>query len=577
MSNESLQLPKAPSLKNWGEQVKLPRDNISIDCGWGRLIFAHTYEYAHLVAELLQNEKQGTRDIAIYLRDPQVVIAKSPHDLFIDPSYTFRVDLADKIDKKLTKNPIFKIEPLDSKKDIQQVSAIYMKRNMVPPTEEFWQSYHQYQYISYWVVRDINSQDIQAVAMSIDHKSAFDDPEEGASVWAVAVDPQAGAPGIGMSLMLHIMHHFKKLGRRFIDVSVLHDNPEAIQLYKKLGFVQVPVFCVKNKNAINEKLFIGPQPVAELNPYARMIVDEAQRRGIKVKVMDAKDGYFKLSYGGTKITCRESLSELTSAIAMSICADKQTTFNLLREHNIALPDQSVVTDLPQAIKFLKKHRSVAVKPANGEQGHGISLNITSQQRLEQAIEYAASIGDKVILEQMVKGIDLRIIVVGYHVVAAAIRRPPCVVGNGVSSIKELIKKQSRRREQATQGESSIPFDDELKLTVAEAGYQLSDVLPKNKNLIVRKTANLHQGGTIHDVTSQLHADLREVAIAIAQIITIPVVGIDFIVKDPAKPSYYFIEANERPGLANHEPQPTAEKFIDLLFPHSITKGAESNA
>jgi D-alanine-D-alanine ligase-like ATP-grasp enzyme len=48
-----------------------------------------------------------------------------------------------------------------------------------------------------------------------------------------------------------------------------------------------------------------------------------------------------------------------------------------------------------------------------------------------------------------------------------------------------------------------------------------------------------------------------------------VVGIDFIVPSHTEPDYVFIEANERPGLANHEPQPTAERFIDLLFPLSM--------
>ena len=75
-------------------------------------------------------------------------------------------------------------------------------------------------------------------------------------------------------------------------------------------------------------------------------------------------------------------------------------------------------------------------------------------------------------------------------------------------------------------------------------------------------------GTIHDVTATVYPDLVDAACRIAKAIKIPVVGIDFMVHDPAKPDYVFIEANERPGLANHEPQPTAECFIQLLFPGS---------
>jgi D-alanine-D-alanine ligase-like ATP-grasp enzyme len=89
---------------------------------------------------------------------------------------------------------------------------------------------------------------------------------------------------------------------------------------------------------------------------------------------------------------------------------------------------------------------------------------------------------------------------------------------------------------------------------------LDSVLEKGREVVVRKAANLHTGGSIHDVTEIVHPRLVEAAITAARAINIPVVGIDFMVRDPTDPSYVFIEANERPGLANHEPQPTAQRF-----------------
>jgi D-alanine-D-alanine ligase-like ATP-grasp enzyme len=103
------------------------------------------------------------------------------------------------------------------------------------------------------------------------------------------------------------------------------------------------------------------------------------------------------------------------------------------------------------------------------------------------------------------------------------------------------------------------------------------VPPEGVTFPVRKAANLHTGGTIHDVTERLHPELAEAAIRVARAIDIPVVGVDFIVQDPSEPDYVFIEANERAGLANHEPQPTAERFIDLLFPLSGPAAAPRRA
>ena len=112
----------------------------------------------------------------------------------------------------------------------------------------------------------------------------------------------------------------------------------------------------------------------------------------------------------------------------------------------------------------------------------------------------------------------------------------------------------------------------LVLTVSEgailAGRSMDDVLPHGERLRVRRTANLHTGGTIDDVTDRLHPEIAQAAIRASRAIGIPVTGIDFLVPDVGGSDYVFIEANERPGLANHEPQPTAERFVDLLFPET---------
>jgi D-alanine-D-alanine ligase-like ATP-grasp enzyme len=108
--------------------------------------------------------------------------------------------------------------------------------------------------------------------------------------------------------------------------------------------------------------------------------------------------------------------------------------------------------------------------------------------------------------------------------------------------------------------------------VRAQGHALEDVLAPDEQIRVRNTANLHTGGTIHDVTDELHPALRDAAERAARALDIPVTGLDFLVPAVDGPDYVIIEANERPGLANHEPQPTAERFVDLLFPRTRTTG-----
>jgi GNAT-family acetyltransferase (TIGR03103 family) len=370
-------------------------------------------------------------------------------------------------------------------------------------------------------------------------------------------------------MVRRLAEYFQARGAQHMDLSVMAQNRQAIELYEKLGFVRLPVFTVKRKNAINEKLFVGEAPEAPLNPYARIIVDEARRRGIGVEVTDAEGGFFRLTYGGRSIHCRESLSELTSAVAMSLCDDKSATRRAVARAGVRVPEAIEFDTREHLEAFLAKHGTVAVKPARGEQGRGVAVGLETVEEALAAVERARAHCDRVLVEQCVTGEDLRLIVIGYKLVAAAIRRPARVIGDGACPIRELSERQSRRRAAATGGESRIPLDAETERCVAKAGYALDDVLPRGEEVNVRKAANLHTGGTIHDVTAAVHTSLVDAAVRCARALDVPVTGIDFMVRSPRQPGYWFIEANERPGLANHEPQPAAERFVDLLFPQSI--------
>ncbi|ESQ13228.1 MAG: N-acetylglutaminylglutamine synthetase [Thiohalocapsa sp. PB-PSB1] len=568
-----LERRRAPSVSSWDNKPRHEDEIWSetiVDCGWGRLIFGQTFDNLKRLADCLQEERPNTRDVALYLRDPHVVLSYAPQDLFLDPSHTFRLWL-DRYQCSNRGTRGFFVRLLKSYDDAEAAHRLYASRHMVPPNPEFVWDKRASRVLQYWVAEDEQDGSIIGVVTGIDHYEAFSDIEGGASLWALAVDSQAPYPGVGEALVRRVAEFYQARGRAFLDLSVMHDNNSAIRLYEKLGFARVPVFALKNKNAFNEPLFIGQQPEAKLNPYAAIIVNEARRRGIGIEVVDAEGGYFALSLGGRRIVCRESLSELTTAVAMSRCDDKAVTQRLLRRVGLRVPDQTLYRALDQAEAFLTQHKRIVIKPARGEQGAGISVDIRDPRDLEGAVNTARSICETVILEEFCTGDDLRIIVIDFEVVAAAIRRPAQVVGTGSHTISELIQIQSRRRRAATGGESSIPMDTETERCVRLAGYAMQDILPECETLVVRKTANLHTGGTIHDVTADLSPALARASKEAARALDIPVTGLDFLVPDVTKSDYVIIEANERPGLANHEPQPTAERFVDLLFPQTTTR------
>ncbi|RUT34585.1 N-acetylglutaminylglutamine synthetase [Arsenicitalea aurantiaca] len=548
-----------------------PTPNAVLDCGWGRLLFGQTFQSPEALADALRAEAPDRRDVAFYIRDPHVAVAAAPQEIFLDPSHTYRLDLSTYRPGRRRISGFF-VRRLSSETDATEVNRIYAARGMVTVKPEFFWSRRDSRAITVFVAEDERTGAIIGTAMGVDHVRAFEDPELGASLWCLAVDPQTEHPGIGEALVRRIAEHFASRGAATLDLSVLHDNEHAIALYEKLGFRRVPLYTVKRKNPINEKLFTGPAAEFDaLNPYARLLVDEAWRRGIMVDVTDAEGGFFRLTNGGRSILCRESLTELTSAVAMSICDDKAVTRRVVERAGVIVPTQIEAGDRQALEAFLAEHGSVVVKPARGEQGRGVAVGLTTLEEIDRAIATAREVSDRVIIEEQAEGEDLRLVIINFELVAAALRRPARIVGNGTDTIRTLIARQSRRRAAATGGESTIPLDAETERCVGKSGFGLDDVAPAGIEIAVRSTANLHTGGTLHDVTATVHPALVDAAIRAARAIDIPVVGIDFMVPDPHGSDYAFIEANERPGLANHEPQPTAERFIDLLFPNTAAR------
>ena len=544
-------------------------DDVVVDLGWGRLVFGQTFADADELVAVLRREAAGRRDICAYPREPHVLAARFPHELFIDPSHTYRLRF-DEASPAPAASPVgIEVRPIESRDDADAMNRVTVRCGMVPaPIDVIWANQEGNDAVTYLVAVRSHDGQVVGTVTGVDHERLFGDPERGSSLWALAVDPSAGLPGVGEALTRALATRFRGEGRAYMDLSVVHDNAAAIALYEKLGFERVPVLAIKRKNAINEHLFTAgpPETVDDLNPYARIVADEALRRGIRVDVLDAETGELRLTHGGRSVVTRESLSEATSAVAMARCDDKRLTRRIVAEAGLAVPRGRRATFDDADLEFLQDVGDVVVKPVRGEQGRGITVGVDGPDDLTAAVARARDECPDVLIEQRAAGDDLRLVVIDGAVVAAALRLPAEVIGTGTHTVRELISAQSRRRAAATGGESRIPVDDITEATVRDAGWSFDDVLPEGLHLRVRRTANLHQGGTIHDVTATVHPELRRVAVTAAEAIGIPVTGVDLLVPDVGRPEYVFIEANERPGLANHEPQPTAQAFVDYLFP-----------
>ncbi|WP_104529508.1 N-acetylglutaminylglutamine synthetase [Blastococcus saxobsidens] len=560
--------------RSWHEptahEIEGMAQDVVLDLGWGKLAFGQTFRDLRGIVDVLRAEESGRRDICVYPRDPQVLVGMAPDELFIDPSLTYRLDLHRYRPRPDVIRDIF-VRTVTSQAEMEVINDLYARNGMVPADPGTMWANHRTRTFTYLVAEDTRTHKIVGTVTGVDHALAFGDPEAGTSLWCLVADKQDAPPGTGEALVRVLAERYAARSRAYLDLSVMHDNTPAIKLYRKLGFTRVAAVCVKRKNPINTPLFAARPPGLEkLNPYALIIAEEALRRGIRVEVTDADWGEMRLTLGGRSVLTRESLSEFTTAVALSRCDDKRVTRRIMRRAGVRVAQGALACegDLDEARTLLDAVGDVVVKPARGEQGRGITVGVKDEAALERAVALALQFCPDVLVEERVDGQDLRVVVIDREVVAAAVRRPAEIVGDGRHVVADLVRSTSRRRERATGGESRIPLDDATAEVVAESGYAMDDVPPRGERVPVRRTANLHTGGTIEDVTDQLHPNIAEAAVRAAEALGIPVTGIDFLVPAVDGPEYVFIEANERPGLANHEPRPTAGRFVDLLFPET---------
>ena len=253
LRSETMKPTSAPADQSSAQQDK----HVSLELGWGRLLFAQTFETNEELAGALRDEGPARRDIAFYIRDPHVLLSMAPQELFLDPSHTYRLDLATYRPSRRQPRGFF-IRRLTSEADANAVNAIYQSRGMVTVRPDFFWTNRDSRAVTYFVAEDDQTGDILGTVTGVDHRRVFQDAENGSSLWCLAVDPQCRHAGVGEMLVRRLAEHFAARGASFMDLSVMHDNDQAIALYEKLGFHRVPVFAVKRKNPINEKLFTHP-------------------------------------------------------------------------------------------------------------------------------------------------------------------------------------------------------------------------------------------------------------------------------------------------------------------------------
>lgn len=279
----------------------------------------------------------------------------------------------------------------------------------------------------------------------------------------------------------------------------------------------------------------------------------------------------------------ETMLETTSYFAVRLCSNKAATHQLLQRLGFPLPAQHLVHGADQAIQAAAAiGYPVVVKPCHGGKGRGVSVGLGTQEQVRQAYLVAARSDDSVVVESLLAGADHRLLVVAGRFLAAARRLPASVVGDGRSTIAELVvalNRDPRRGRDYQKLMEMVDIDQEIIDVLARQGHALHSVLPSGARALLRRTANVSRGGTAEDVTGIIHADNVRLAEDVARAVGLDVAGIDFLTPDISRSwrdvGGGVIEVNPNPGLRPHwidnpRQRDVVGPILDLLFPPLAT-------
>ncbi len=318
--------------------------------------------------------------------------------------------------------------------------------------------------------------------------------------------------------------------------------------------------------------------VAHMSVQDAAVVGAARARGIEVTKVRKR--IIQLGQGRAQKRMSGSKTTLTNVIATSLTSNKDDTSRLLGELGLPVAVQKLTRSAGAAVAAAEEiGYPVVIKPIRGNLGRGVTVHLTDASQVESAFERARSIRPTVLVEKFIPGTDYRMLVINGQLIAASMRVPAHVVGDGILPIDGLIGQANLdpRRGQGHRGMwTALELDERALRLLTQQGYGPDSIPPLGKVVYLRDIANTSAGGTAVDVTDDVHSDNKAMAVRAANVTGLDVVGVDFITTDISR-SYKEVggaicEINSKPGLRKHmwpalgKPRDVVGPILDMLFP-----------
>ena len=328
---------------------------------------------------------------------------------------------------------------------------------------------------------------------------------------------------------------------------------------------------IKTMREMREKFRFGPSTGS--------IVDEAVSRNIPFIRLN-NQSLVQLGYGKNQVRFRATMTDKTSSIAVDLASNKDETKKMLTDAAIPVANGMCISEISEIETVINRVGFPLVfKPLDGNHGKGASINVKTKEEALVAFEHAKKYSRKIIVEKFISGFDFRILVINHRFIAAALREPAHVIGDGVSTIAQLIEIENQDERRGYGHENvltEISIDRETHDELSKLNFTLETILEKGKVCHLKGTANLSTGGTSTDVTDIVHPNNIFIFERISRVIGLDICGIDVMASNLNEPlevtGGVVLEVNAAPGFrmhlapANGLPRNVAAPVIDMLYP-----------
>jgi cyanophycin synthetase len=314
-----------------------------------------------------------------------------------------------------------------------------------------------------------------------------------------------------------------------------------------------------------------------LGPSTACIVEAATNRNIPAIRLLAKGNLVQLGYGSRSQRIWTAETDRTPAIAETISRDKDLTKSLLRSCGVPVPEGRIVTSAEDAWRAAEEiGLPIVVKPCDGNHGRGVFIELDTREEIESAYRIALEEGTGALVERYIPGTEHRLLVVGGRLVAASRGDSVSVMGDGKSTIAQLIRQQinSDPRRGSTEDHplNVISLDSAARMEIARQGFNSKSVPPAGFQVLIQRNGN-----HAFDVTDEVHPAIAAAASLAARIVGLDIAGIDLVAGDISRPleeqGGAIVEVNAGPSLLMHikpavgKSRPVGAAIVDHLFPH----------